>query len=94
MATERAGTGPAIPESAIEVGRVIWRRRRELEMGQEELGVAVGTSQARISRIEKGIANPTLLTLERLEEVLGIDLIVRPGSSSREPAGSIKLEKG
>lgn len=73
---------------ARELGRAVWRRRRELGMGQEELAKAIGTSQARISRIERGLDNPTLQTLERLKDVLGIRLV-----ALGEPSSSLEPEK-
>jgi transcriptional regulator with XRE-family HTH domain len=53
-------------------------RRRELGMTQEELAQRAGTSQSQIWRIESGDFNPTVKTLSKLEEVLGISLTSRP----------------
>lgn len=54
------------------IARVVVERRRELGMGQEELAERLGTSQMQIWRIESGEANPTVKTLEKLEEALGL----------------------
>lgn len=72
------------------LGRAVWRRRRELGMGQRELAEAIGSSQAHVSRIEHGLGNPTLQTIQRLEDVLGIRLVAlgEPGSNlEREKVG-------
>lgn len=41
---------------------------------QKELAKAIGTKQANISRVESGLANPTLDFLSRLTAVLGFDI--------------------
>ena len=44
---------------------------------QADLAERVGTRQANISRIENGLANPTLQFLLKLARALEVDLIVR-----------------
>lgn len=43
---------------------------------QKELAARTGIYQADISKIERGIGNPSLSTLKRLADGLGLDLIV------------------
>ena len=51
--------------------------RMERGWTQAELAERVGTKQANISRLENGLANPTLRFLEKLSEVFNTELIVR-----------------
>jgi ribosome-binding protein aMBF1 (putative translation factor) len=41
---------------------------------QEQLAEAIGTKQANISRIEAGLANPTLNVIKKLTNVLEFDI--------------------
>lgn len=76
---------------AAAVARAVARRREELGMGQEALAKRMGTSQNQVWRIESGEANLTLRSLQKLEEVLGISLIARPGEDRNTMQG--KLDK-
>ena len=51
--------------------------RMERGWTQAELAERVGTKQANISRLENGLANPTLRFLEKLSEVFNTELVVR-----------------
>lgn len=51
--------------------------RRKQNFTQKELSARSGIDQADISRIENGTANPTLDTLERLAEGLGMRLVLQ-----------------
>ncbi len=63
-----------------ELGMSVLEKRLELGLSQRELAGRIGTSQNRIYLIENGEANPTLDTLQRLAEVLGLALEIRPGT--------------
>ena len=76
------------------VGRAIRLRRIELGMDQRALAERMGTTQARVSKIERGVQDLRLTTLGRLEEALGIQLLATveippdmPGMSGRAPEG-------
>lgn len=56
--------------------------RREQELTQKELSKISGIPQSEISRIERGVGNPTRATLETLGGALDARL-----SFVREPAG-------
>lgn len=60
------------PQRAL--GHVIYARRAELGLSQEELALAVGTDQARISRIENAGENPSYGMVERLAHALDLEL--------------------
>jgi transcriptional regulator with XRE-family HTH domain len=50
--------------------------RNERDMTQKQLAEITGIPQADISRLENGNANPSLRTLQRLAEGLGMKLKV------------------
>jgi DNA-binding XRE family transcriptional regulator len=52
----------------------LMRAREEAGMTQRQLAEAVGIYQADISKIERGISNPSVSTLNRLAEGLGMKL--------------------
>ena len=45
-------------------------------MSQKKLANVTGIDQSDISRIERGMANPSVLTLRRLADGLGVELSV------------------
>ena len=47
------------------------------EMTQKQLAAVSGIDQADISKIERGLANPSLNTLDRLADALGKTLVIR-----------------
>ena len=62
----------AEPQAAL--GRAIASRREELGLKQEQLALAVGTDQARISRIENAGDNPSYGLVERIAKALELEL--------------------
>lgn len=60
-----------------EFGYAVLGRRLELGISQRALADRVGTSQNRVYLIENGEANPTLDTLTRLADELGLALEIR-----------------
>lgn len=60
-----------------EFGYAVLRHRLDLGLSQRKLAERVRTSQNRIYLIENGEANPTLDSLTRLADVLGLTLEVR-----------------
>jgi DNA-binding XRE family transcriptional regulator len=55
-------------------GHAVMRGRAEREITQKQLAVLTGIDQSDISKIERGIANPTVGTLERIANALGMEL--------------------
>ena len=47
---------------------------KERGLSQKELAAQAGISQSDLSRIEQGIANPSVATLGRIAEALGAEL--------------------
>ena len=63
--------------------RAMIEARQEEGLTQKELSERSGITQADISRLESGNANPSLRTLQRLAEGLGMKLhveFIRPAS--------------
>lgn len=58
----------------ISLAEELVRARDIMGMTQKQLSEATGIYQADISKIERGIANPSLLTLRRLAEGMGMDI--------------------
>lgn len=58
----------------MRVGNMLSYKRDEVGMTQEQLANKTGISQPLINKIEEGIANPSIKTLERLAEGLGLKL--------------------
>lgn len=53
------------------VGAQILHRRRQVQLSQQALAAASGVPQAEISRIERGVSNPTMTTIGRIVSALG-----------------------
>ena len=59
-----------------EMGNRFARRRKELQLRQEDLAEMSGITTRTIYNIEEGTGNPSYKTLCRLCEVLGLEIIV------------------
>ena len=57
------------------VGRNVARARHARGLTQEELQALSGFSQQYLSGLEKGLRNPTVITLYELATALGIDVV-------------------
>ncbi len=60
----------------VELGVELANLRHARNLTQPDLQRLSGVQQAEISRIERGIANPTLATIEKLTRALGSQLTV------------------
>ena len=58
----------------IKIGKIIKKRRQELNLELKDLQDYSGVNYASISDIENGKANPTIKTLEKLLDVLGMQI--------------------
>jgi len=61
-----------------ELGAVLATVRRARSLTQPALSALTGIQQAEISRIERGVGNPTAATLLRLADALGQKLTLVP----------------
>ena len=56
---------------------IIKKRRVKLKLSQVDLAEMSGISLATVKDIERGKANPSLRTVEKLLDVLGLELLCR-----------------
>jgi len=63
----------------MDAGKLIRERRRANGLTQAQLALRAGSTQAAISRLERGELSPTIETVERLLAVMGeeADIIAR-----------------
>ena len=57
-------------EWLVALGEAVRRRRLDLGLSQEALGFRCGLDRTYVSGIERGVRNPTLVTIRRLAEGL------------------------
>lgn len=61
-----------------ELGTMLAEARKARHLTQPALSSVTGIQQAEISRIERGIGNPTTATLNRLAAALGQRIVLAP----------------
>jgi transcriptional regulator with XRE-family HTH domain len=70
------------------VGRNVRRIRLELGLTQEQLSERCGLSQQYLSDLERGIRNPTIISIYEMATALGVshvDLVTPDAEASGEP---------
>ena len=87
MQSRGARTGYEEAKAGYEVGRMIRQLREARNLSQRELAERMGTTQSVVGRLEAGGSRPTLLTLERVAQALGLRLEVRFRDEQLKPAG-------
>ena len=60
----------------MDVGELLREARRRHGLTQKQLAIRARTSQAAISRIERGLVSPTLETLEKLLAMMNEELVL------------------
>lgn len=60
-----------------QIGKIIQERRDYLNLTQKDVAEMAGITFKSISEIELGIRNPTINTLNKVLNVLGLDLSVQ-----------------
>ena len=60
----------------LSVAFAVCSARARAGLSQKELAIATGIDQSDISRIERGVANPSVATLNRIADALGAKLSV------------------
>lgn len=63
--------------TSTKIGKIIRIRRKELNLELKDLQDYSGVNYVSISDIENGKANPTIKTLEKLLDVLGMELDIK-----------------
>ena len=54
---------------------ILKRLRREKNFAQDDFALIVGLHRTYISQLERGLKSPTLKTLQRVAEALGLSLV-------------------
>jgi transcriptional regulator with XRE-family HTH domain len=70
-------TGNIIQMILIEMGKSIKFRREFLNLRQEDLAEMSGITTKTIHLVEAGTGNPSMETLEKLANVLGMELLLQ-----------------
>ena len=60
----------------LQVGNAVTEARAKAGLSQQALSAATGIDQSDISKIERGVANPSISTLSRIADALGAKLSV------------------
>lgn len=61
-------------DATLHFGRRVRERREKLRLSQEDFADHVGLDRTYVSGIERGTRNPTLATMKRLAQGLGVPL--------------------
>lgn len=64
------------PPAGIAAGDAVLYARAVREMTQAELSVRTGIAQSDISKIERGVANPSVATLKKIADALDAKLVI------------------
>lgn len=64
------------PPANIMAGEAVLEARAKAGLSQKELSQLTGIDQSDISKIERGVANPSVSTLSRIATALGGELVV------------------
>jgi len=62
---------------AQQIGETIKNRRKVLKITQPHLSELAGVSTNTLYKIERGLVNPGLKVIEKIADVLGMELIIR-----------------
>jgi transcriptional regulator with XRE-family HTH domain len=75
-------------DGQLRPGEIIRQRRLAHGLTQKQLAIRAGSTQAAVSRLERGEISPTFETLERFLQVMGeeAELIVRRSRGAHGPA--------
>ncbi len=76
------------------VARNLRRLRLECGLSQEALAVDAGIDRTYVSRLEKGIENPTVAVLERLAQALDAEIVAFFAHMPEDAALPTPLKRG
>ena len=63
-------------EEEFALASALIRARAAADMSQQDIAVAMGTSQPAVARLEGGKSNPSLATLRRYAAAVGAKLVI------------------
>ena len=81
---EEGQTVRVVAPAHVVSGSAVLRARMLRDMSQKELASRCGIDQSDMSKIERGISNPTVDTLERIAEALKLELKISFDEDSPE----------
>lgn len=61
----------------MDIGQTIKERRSLLEISQQDLSDYSGVGISTIKDLERGVGNPSITTLKKILEVLGLELLLQ-----------------
>jgi ribosome-binding protein aMBF1 (putative translation factor) len=64
------------PAASIMVGQTVAAARAKKGLSQKELAEVTGIDQSDLSKIERGVANPSVGTLKRIADALDAQLLI------------------
>lgn len=73
-------------KEAFEVAERVRNARANLGITQTELAVRIGSTQPAVARLEAGGVSPSLDTLSRIADALGLELVVELRSTRQASA--------
>lgn len=62
---------------STELANIIRKRREELNITQKDLAEMSGVNLRSISNIESGVSNPSLEVLNKIAEILGLEIVIK-----------------
>ena len=80
---DSAGLMDQIARTPGQIGAVVRRRRKALELSQDALGEKISMRQATISNLEAGDRGAKIGTLLDAMSALGLELVIRPRTRGR-----------
>jgi len=63
--------------TSTELANIIRKRREELSITQKDLAEMSGVNLRSISNIESGVSNPSLEVLNKIAEILGLEIAIK-----------------
>ena len=64
------------PAANLKAAQAVAAARAEKGLSQKQLAELTGIDQSDISKIERGLSNPSVSTMERIARALGGDLLI------------------
>ncbi len=77
---ENGESADSRPRRSI-LGQAVYDRRRDLGLRQVDLADLADVSRRLVETVERGVGSPRLNSVLALFDALGLELVVRPGSS-------------
>ena len=61
----------------MDIGSIIKQRRALLEISQQDLADYSGVGISTIKDLERGVGNPSLHTLQKILDVVGLEMVLQ-----------------